>query len=525
MNRFYVTTPIYYINAEPHLGHTYTMVVADTLARLAQARGREAFLVTGTDEHGDKIAAMAAAHGEPPQQFADRMSPLFQQAWEACGFRVNQFIRTTDPHHVALVQQFLQRVYDRGDIYFSRYAGLYCTGCERFLTEKELVDGLCPDHQRPPKSVEEDNYFFRMTRYLDRLLAHLEQDPQLIWPEQYRNEVLSMLRSGGIGDLCISRPKSRLEWGIELPFDRRYVCYVWFDALISYVSALKLRGEDTFQQFWPVAHHVIGKDIVKPHAIFWPTMLMALDLPLYQRLWVHGYWIRGQAKMSKSLGNVIRPLEMKQRFGIDSLRYFLLREMAFGQDANFNEDAFVTRLNADLANTLGNLVSRVLSMQQRYFAGRVQPLDHETEEDRALRVAFERAFVDVPRLSEELAFHRALENLWSAIDAANRYIVLTAPFTLARNPAERSRVGAILHRLLESLYTTALLLRWFLPETSGRIAELLAAELPETLPEQLAWGTHFVPGHQTLPPVVLFPRVDLRYEEPPSSSRDGRVAN
>lgn len=517
MNRFYVTTPIYYINAEPHLGHTYTLVVADTLARLAGARGKETFLVTGTDEHGDKIAAMAAAHGEPPEKFADRMSPLFEQAWRACGFRVDQFVRTTDPRHEALVQEFLQRVYDRGDIYFSRYSGLYCTGCERFLTEKELVNGQCPDHQRPPEPVEEENYFFRMTRYLDLLLAHIERHPEWIWPEHYRNEVLAMLKTGGIGDLCISRPKSRLQWGIELPFDRRYVCYVWFDALISYVSALKIHGEDTFQRFWPAAHHVIGKDIVKPHAIFWPTMLMALELPLYRRLLVHGYWIRGQAKMSKSLGNVIRPLEMKERFGIDALRYFLLREMAFGQDANFNEDAFVTRLNADLANNLGNLVSRVLSMQQRYFGGEVQALDDEDEHDHALRAAFEQAYVEVPRLSEELAFHRALEALWSAIDQANKYVVVTAPFTRARNPAERPRVGTILHRLLESLYTTALLLRWFLPETSQRIAQLLAVRLPDTLPERLDWGTHFRPGHRTQPPVVLFPRVDLSSDQAAAS--------
>ncbi len=518
MSRFYVTTPIYYINAEPHLGHTYTMVVADTLARLARALGKETFLVTGTDEHGDKIASMAASCGEDPKAFADRMSPLFQQAWQECGFRVDQFVRTTDPRHEALVQEFLQRVYDRGDIYFSRYSGLYCTGCERFLTEKELVNGNCPDHQRPPEAVEEDNYFFRMTRYLDRLQAELERNPDLVWPERYRNEVLAMLASGGIGDLCISRPKSRLQWGIELPFDRNYVCYVWFDALISYVSALKMHGDETFRQFWPEAHHVIGKDIVKPHAIFWPAMLMALELPLYRRLLVHGYWIRGEAKMSKSLGNVIRPLEMKRKFGIDALRYFLLREMAFGQDANFNEDAFVTRVNADLANNLGNLVSRVLAMQHRYFHGEVQPLDRDSEDDRALRAAFERAFSEVPRLSQELAFHRALEALWSAIDQANKYVVITAPFQLARQAEQRARAGAVLHRLLEALYTTALLLRWFLPETSERIAALLNVELPATLPASLGWGSHFPAGARTQPSAVLFPRIDLSLEAPTAAA-------
>ncbi len=513
MKRFYVTTPIYYINAEPHLGHTYTMVVADTLARFHRARGSETFLVTGTDEHGDKIAAMAAEHGEPPKVYADRMSPLFQQAWQDCGFVVDQFVRTTDPRHERLVQEFLQRVYDNGDIYFSRYAGLYCTGCERFLTEKELVGGNCPDHKRPPELIEEENYFFRMTRYLPAVQQHFEAHADAIFPDHYRNEVLAMLASGGIGDLCISRPKSRLEWGIELPFDRRYVCYVWFDALISYVSGLKMHGEDTFRAFWPTAHHVMAKDILKPHAIFWPSMLLALGLPLFRRLLIHGYWVRGEAKMSKSLGNVIRPLDMKRQFGIDTLRYFLLREMAFGQDASFNEDAFVARVNADLANGLGNLVSRVLSMQQRYFAGCVQPLEGDTPADRDLQAAFAQALEEVPQWTEQLAFHRALEALWRALDRANKYVVDTAPFTLARNAQNLPRVGAILHRLLECLYTTAVLLSWFLPETSQKMFSLLGLDSPGHVPSNLGWGEHFPPGHRVRPPATLFPRIDLHRDE------------
>lgn len=512
MERFYVTTPIYYINAEPHLGHTYTMVVADTLARFYRAKGVETFVVTGTDEHGDKIAAIAAAHGENPKLYADRMSPLFQQAWQECGFLVDQFVRTTDPRHEQLVQEFLQRVYDNGDIYFSRYAGLYCTGCERFLTEKELVGGNCPDHKRPPEPIEEENYFFRMTRYLPAVQQYFEAHPDAIYPEHYRNEVLAMLASGGIGDLCISRPKTRLDWGIELPFDRRYVCYVWFDALISYVSGLKMRGDDTFHAFWPTAHHVMAKDILKPHAIFWPSMLLALRLPLFRRLLIHGYWVRGEAKMSKSLGNVIRPLDMKQQFGIDTLRYFLLREMAFGQDASFNEDAFAARANADLANGLGNLVSRVLSMQQRYFDGQVQPLDPPTAADDDLQGAFAQALVEVPEWTEQLAFHRALEALWRALDHANKYVVDTAPFTLARERQQLPRVGGILHRLLECLYTTATLLAWFLPETSQKIFSLLGVTAPVRLPTSLGWGEHFPIGHRVQPPITLFPRIDLQKE-------------
>jgi methionyl-tRNA synthetase len=509
VGRFYVTTPIYYINAEPHLGHTYTTVIADMLARFHRARGDQTFMLTGTDEHGDKIADAAAAAGVTPKNYADRVSPLFRATWDACGFRYDQFVRTTDAYHERLVQEFLSRVHANGDIYFSRYGGLYCTGCERFLTEKELVDGKCPDHLIAPTLIEEENYFFRMTRYLDRVVAHLDTHPDAIRPERYRNEVLAMLRSGALGDLCISRPKQRLAWGIELPFDRNYVTYVWFDALISYVSGLRVHGAETFDAMWPEAHHVMAKDIIKPHGIFWPTMLMAMGLPLFKRLLVHGYWVRGDSKMSKSLGNVIRPLEMKARYGMDALRYFLLREMAFGQDAVFSEDAFVVRVNADLANNLGNLVSRTLSMQQRYFEGVIQPLGRLTPEDQSLIAAFADAYRDVPGLTEELAFHRALEALWRAIDHTNKYIVQTAPFTLAKDAAQRPRVGAILHHLLEALHAAALLLTWFLPETSARILDLLGRAPPALLPADLGWGTHFAAGHRTRPAVALFPRIEV----------------
>jgi len=508
VGRYYVTTPIYYINAEPHLGHTYTTIICDMLARFHRMRGDETYLVTGTDEHGDKIAAAAAAAGASPKEYADRISPIFRETWDSCGLRYDHFVRTTDPQHAEVVREFLQRAYDGGDIYFSRYGGLYCTGCERFLTEKELVGGNCPDHQRPPTLIEEENYFFRMSKYADQVLAHFESHPESITPEHYRNEVLSLLRSGALGDLCISRPKSRLQWGIELPFDANYVTYVWFDALISYVSGLKAAGDDTFSRLWPEAHHVIGKDILKPHAIFWPTMLLACGVPLYKRLHVHGYWLRGESKMSKSLGNVIRPLEMKERFSMDAFRYFLLREMAFGQDSTFNEDAFVTRVNADLANNVGNLVSRVLSMQQRYFEGVVQPLGEWSSADRELASTFEAALTEVPQLTENLSFHHALEALWRAIDHANKYVVVTAPFTLAKDPAQRPRVGAILHHLLEALHATALLLAWFLPETSARIFELLDVPAATRIPERLEWGTHFPPGHRSAPPVALFPRIE-----------------
>ncbi len=500
----YLTTPIYYVNAEPHLGHTYTTVVADTLARFWRARGRETFVVTGTDEHGDKIAQAAAKAGVSPKAYADRVSALFRSTWEATGLAPDYFVRTTDPGHVAFVQKVLRAIHARGDVYFDRYRGLYCFGCERFYQERELVGGLCPDHKQAPTEIAEENYFFRMGRYQERLVRLLEDEPERIVPEGYRREVLAMLREP-IGDLCISRPKSRLAWGIDLPFDDRYVTYVWFDALLSYVSALEQAGR---LDLWPTAHHLIAKDILKPHAIFWPAMLMAAELPLYRRLCVHGYWQMDRDKMSKSLGNVVRPLDMQARYGMDAFRYYLLREMAFGQDADFSEAALVARLNADLANGLGNLASRVLAMQQRYFGGLVQPLA-PTPVDQALRAAFAEARRDLDAHVAEFAFHRGLEAVWRALDHANKYVVETAPFTLVKEPAGRARAGAVLHELCEALRVTAQLVSPFLPETAARLVRLLGLPSEVLRRLDLPWGEAFPAGHRTAAAEPLFPRVEL----------------
>jgi methionyl-tRNA synthetase len=505
MEPIYITTPLYYVNAEPHLGSAYTMIITDTLARYYRAKGRETFYLTGTDEHGDKIAQAAAQAGLDPKLFTDRISAAFQAAWDACGFAYDHFIRTTDDYHSGYVKELLNQVYQAGDIYFDRYGGLYCFGCERFYTEKELVNGKCPDHLIEPKLIEEDNYFFRMSKYQDQLLQHIDTHPDFIRPEGFKNEVVAMLREP-IGDLCISRPKSRLTWGIELPFDDRYVTYVWFDALINYVSALKYRGEEFFQKFWPHAEHFIGKDIVKPHGVFWPTMLLAAGLPLYKHLNVHGFWnVEGQ-KMSKSLGNTISPLEMKKEIGMDAFRYFVLRESVFGQDADFRRDNLTARYNADLANNLGNLVSRVLAMQQKYFAGLVQPLSAVwPSEDTELRDKFARIENDLNGFMADLQFHRALEAIWSALDHANRYIVQTAPFTLIKDPDKQTRVGEVLHHSLEVVRTVSRLLAPFMPDTAGELRGLLAIdESGLTAP----WGQGFAAGHRVKPPKNLFPRID-----------------
>jgi methionyl-tRNA synthetase len=509
MNPVYITTPIFYVNAEPHLGSTYTMVITDTLARYYRAQGRDTFYLTGTDEHGDKIAQAAAEAGVPPKEFTDRVSGAFRRIWDDCGMTYDHFIRTTDAHHIRFVQDILSRVYESGDIYFGKYGGLYCFGCERFYTEKELRDGKCPDHLTAPTLIEEENYFFRMGKYQERLREHIEGHADFIRPEGYRNEVLGMLREP-IGDLCISRPKSRLTWGIEIPFDGRYVTYVWFDALINYVSALKERGEEFFRKFWPEAQHFIGKDIVKAHGVFWPTMLMAAGLPLYKHLNVHGFWTVEGQKMSKSLGNTVAPLEVRARIGMDAFRYFLLRESVFGQDPDFREDALVMRYNTDLANNLGNFVSRVLAMQQKYFSGIVQRHGESwknNKEDSDLRDSLNRAEFDAKQFTEDLQFHRALESIWWGLDQANRYVVRTAPFTMIKDPSKQARVGEVLHHLLEVIRILARTLTPFMPDTSRELRGFL--NLPENSPAIGApWGEGFAPGHKINPAKNLFPRLE-----------------
>jgi len=505
--RVYITTPLYYVNAEPHLGSAYTIIICDVMARYYRQRGYDTYFLTGTDEHGDKIAQAAEAAGEEPKQYADRISGAFRDTWEESGFTYDRFIRTTDADHVKTVREILTRVHASGDIYFGSYGGHYCTGCERFYTDKELADGKCPDHRTVPDWIEEENYFFKMGKYQDRLLAEIEARPDLIRPERYRNEVLAMLREP-LEDLCISRPKSRLTWGIELPFDEHFVTYVWFDALINYVTAVKGLGEERFEALWPTANHFIAKDILKPHAIFWPTMLMAAGLPSYQHLNVHGYWTVDGAKMSKSLGNVIRPLDMRDRYGMDAFRYMLLRESVFGLDADFREEALITRVNADLANNVGNLVSRTLSMQQKYFQGEVQPRSDIRPEDAALEQAFADAARAVDSHVGDLMLSRALEAIWRAADHANKYIVETAPFTLAKDPDQLPRVGTILHNLVEVLRSLAQLTLPFIPESAERIAAML--HLPENglqLPG-VPWGEAFAPGDRLEKPVVLFPRIE-----------------
>jgi len=501
----YLTTPIYYVNARPHLGHACTTIMADAMCRYRRLAGDRVYFLTGTDEHGDKIAQTAAKAGVTPQAYADEIATAFRQTWGRLGITNDDFIRTTEPRHKAVVQAILQKLYDAGEIYFGEYGGWYCFGCERFYTEKEIVDGKCPDHQTPLTFIKEENYFFRMSKYQDWLVRHLEAHPDFIRPERYRNEVLGFLREP-LQDLSISRPKSRLVWGIPLPFDDRYVTYVWFDALINYVSALGYPDGPLYRDLWESgnAQHLIGKDILKPHGVYWPTMLKAAGIPLYARLNVHGYWSLGGGKMSKSIGNVVEAFQLTDRYGHDAFRYFLLREMTFGLDASFSEEALVGRLNADLANDLGNLASRATTLIVNLAGGVVPAPGASTPEDMAVREALERALRDLKDAMEEFAFQRALAAIWEFIGGVNRYVDGQAPWALAKDPAKRERLGTVLYTLAESLRSLGILLDPFLPAAAAKLRAAIGAGTPALA--DLGWG-RLAPGTRVEKIAALFPRI------------------
>jgi methionyl-tRNA synthetase len=504
---FYVTTPIYYVNDVPHIGHAYTTVAADVLARYRRLRGDEVFFLTGSDEHGQKVEKAANAVGETPLELADRVVKRFQSLWEKLGIENTDFIRTTQERHKKGVWALFENIRAKGDIYLGHYEDWYCTPCETFWTETQLIDGKCPDCNRPTEKLKEESYFFRMSAYQEQLLAHIEANPDFIQPKSRRNEIIAFVREG-LRDLSISR--TSFKWGIPVPGDDRHVIYVWFDALTNYITALGYPEKGgNVEKFWPVDVHLIGKDILRFHTVYWPTFLLAAGLPLPKKVFAHGWWTVEGQKMSKSLQNVVEPNQLIDRYGVDAIRYFLLREVPFGLDGDFSHAALVHRINSDLANDLGNLLNRSTAMINKYFGGEVQKPGELSETDSALKAKTEAMVVQVETLMDELAFSKALQAIWEVVSAGNKYIDETAPWTLAKDPAQHEKLGTVMYCILEAQRVVFRLLKAFLPRTAEKALCWLGAE--EVTGNGLSWG-ELKPGTKIVKAEPLFPRIEERGE-------------
>ncbi|MGD0883808.1 MAG: methionine--tRNA ligase [Thermodesulfovibrionales bacterium] len=525
---FYVTTPIYYVNDIPHIGHAYTTIAADILARRNRLLGKKVFFLTGTDEHGQKIEKAATEKGRTPKEHADIMVENFKELWRTLEISNDAFLRTTDSEHMKTVQGLLQMLWDRQEIEKRAYSGWYCTPDERFWTEKELVEGRCPDCGRPVDQIHEENYFFLMSKYQERLIRYVEDNPSYISPDTRRNEVLGFLRNNALGDLCISRPKQRLSWGITLPFDEGFVTYVWFDALVNYFSATRYLAPAAEraglgESWWPASLHLVGKDILTTHAVYWSTMLMALNLPLPENIFAHGWWTVEGRKMSKSFGNVVDPRAVVDKYGVDAFRYFLFREVPFGLDGDFSEEALVNRVNTDLANDLGNLLSRFLTMSEKYCAGLVDLEYSHAHDGSEINGALDihrsvcvdrcrRLFSDEDGFWSTLQFNLILDSIWDIIRQTNTLIAKTEPWKIfADNPG---KVKGIMTHIWNALRLSALTVHPFMPSTSERIWKQLGLNslTGEAARDAVIFQWQWKPGYgvKIQGGEQLFPRIEKR---------------
>ena len=504
--KFYITTPIYYPSANFHIGHCYTTIIADAISRYKRLSGYDVFFLTGTDEHGQKIQKKAEDAGVTPQEYVDEIVENAKDLWKSLGITYDKFIRTTDKEHVEIVQKIFKKLYDQGDIYKGEYKGLYCTPCESFWTETQLVDGKCPDCGRDVSMVSEEAYFFKLSKYQDRLVEHIENNPHFIQPESRKNEMINNFIKPGLEDLCVSR--TSFDWGIPVSFDDKHVVYVWLDALSNYITALGYLTEDEslFKKYWPADIHIVGKEIVRFHTIIWPIMLMALGLELPTQVFGHGWLIINGGKISKSLGNYKDPRDYISEYGVDAVRYFALREVPFGNDGNFSEEALISRINSDLANVLGNLVNRTIGMSKKYFDSLVENCKVNEEIDNDLINQVLNLKENVDKSMSKLEISSALENIFDVYRRCNKYIDETMPWILAKDDTKQDRLATVLYNLIESIRYATVLLQAYLPETAGKIFEQINTKY--TTYDTLDKFGYYESGTKVNNPEVLFKRIE-----------------
>ena len=510
--KFYITTPIYYPSDNLHIGHAYCSVMADTMARYKRIQGYDVMFLTGTDEHGQKIEEKAKAAGITPKQYVDHVVSGIKDLWKLMDISYDKFIRTTDDYHEKAVQKIFKQLYDQGDIYKGSYEGWYCTPCESFWTETQLVDGKCPDCGREVRRTSEEAYFFRLSKYQDQLIKLFEEHPEFLEPASRRNEMLNNFIKPGLEDLCVSR--TSFTWGVPVTFDPKHIVYVWVDALSNYITALGYGSEDDslYQKYWPADIHLVGKEIVRFHTIIWPAMLMALNLPLPKKVLGHGWLILEGGKMSKSKGNVVDPVVLCERYGVDAIRYFLLRDIPFGSDGTFSNEALITRINSDLANDLGNLVSRTVAMVNKYFGGTIPTERTAGEFDDDLIALATATKAKVEAYADEMQFSQALTELWALISRTNKYIDETAPWVLAKDEANRARLAAVMYNLCEAIRIISILVSPFLPHTAPKIQAQLSAPAAVLSWEQAGeWGL-LPAGFTVQKGEIIFPRIDIAKE-------------